>query len=177
MKQKSNISRYTICLCIGLAATLCAPNASAEDNIKNVSSSISCTLKITHISDGNSMRSSKFRIRLFGVDAPEKQWQCKDTVGRNWDCGLAAKKALEKLVSSVSQLSCTLMDVDRYGRLVMRCDAGKTDIATALVRDGMALAYQQYSKLYIQDEITAKKARTGVWSGSFIEPWTWRRSQ
>ena len=177
MKQKSNISRYTICLYIGLAATLCAQNTSADDSIKNASSSISGTLKITYIGDGDSMRSGKFRIRLFGVDAPEKQQQCKDTVGRNWDCGIAAKKALEELVSSVSQLSCTLMDVDRYGRLVMRCYAGKIDIAAALVRDGMALAYQQYSKLYIQDKTTAKKTRTGVWSGSFIEPWTWRRSQ
>ena len=97
MKQKSNISGYTICLYIGLAATLCAQNTSADDSIKNASSSISGTLKITHISDGDSMRSGKFRIRLFGVDAPEKQQQCKDKVSRNWDCGIAAKKALEEL--------------------------------------------------------------------------------
>ena len=51
------------------------------------------------------------------------------------------------------------MDVDRYGRLVMLCYAGKLDIAAALVRDGMALAYQQYSKLYIQDETLPKKLR------------------
>lgn len=177
MKQKSIINGYTICLYIGLAATLCAPNASAEASIKNTSSSISGTLKITHVSDGDSMRSGKFRIRLFGVDAPEKQQQCKDMLGKNWDCGIAAKKALKKLVSSTTQLSCTLMDVDRYRRLVMRCYAGKIDIAAALVRSGLALAYQQYSKLYIQDETAARKARVGVWSGSFIEPWTWRRSR
>ena len=168
---------YAICLCLGLAATLSASNSSANDSIKNAASSISGTLKITHISDGDSMRSGKFRIRLFGVDAPEKQQQCKDPVGRNWDCGIAAKKALEKLVSSVSELSCTLMDLDRYGRLVMRCYAGKIDIADSLVRAGMAIAYQQYSKFYIQDETPAKMAQLGIWSGSFIEPRTWRRSQ
>ena len=123
------------------------------------------------------MRSGKFRIRLFGVDAPEKKQQCTDALGKTWNCGIAAQKALEKLVGSESQLSCDLLDVDHYGRLVMKCHAGKIDIAAALVRAGLALAYRQYSTVYIQDENAAKTARAGVWSGLFIEPWKWRRTQ
>ena len=69
------------------------------------------------------------------------------------------------------------MDVDRYGRLVMRCYAGKTDVAEALVKAGLALAYRQYSKLYINEENTARIARVGMWDGSFTEPWTWRRTK
>ena len=123
------------------------------------------------------MRSGKLRIRLFGVDAPEKKQQCKDARGRAWDCRIAARKALEKLVGSASQLYCDLLDVDHYGRLVMQCYAGKTDIAAALVRAGLALAYRQYSTIYIQDEYAAKTVRAGIWNGSFIEPWKWRHIQ
>ena len=149
MKKKLNIVRDTICFCIGLKLTLYAPTTLADDSRKNSPFSISGTLKITQISDGDSMRSGKLQIRLFGIDAPEKQQQCKDAAGKNWDCGIAAHKALEKLTSSASQLSCQLMDVDHYGHLVMRCYANKIDIAAALVRAGLALAYQQYSKIYI----------------------------
>ena len=45
-----------------------------------------------------------------------------------WDCGMAAQKALTALVASAPQLQCDLIDVDRYGRVVMRCFAGKTDL-------------------------------------------------
>ena len=111
------------------------------------------------------------------MDAPERKQKCTNLDGQQWDCGIAAQEALTQLVKSVSQISCDLMDVDRYGRLVMRCYAGKTDVAEALVKAGLALAYRQYSNLYINEENTARIARVGMWDGSFTEPWTWRRTK
>jgi len=70
-----------------------------------------------------------------------------------------------------------LIDVDRYGRVVMRCFAGKTDLGAALVRTGLALAYRQYSLIYSADEDSAKTAKLGMWAGTFTAPWAWRRSQ
>ena len=116
---------------------LYSPALSANDS--KAPFSISGNLKITHISDGDSLRSGKLRIRLFGIDAPEKKQKCSDVDGRQWDCGLAAQKALKQLVESVPQISCDLMDVDRYSRLVMRCYAGEKDVAATLVREGLAL--------------------------------------
>tara|TARA_B100000575_G_C22766336_1_gene455612 strand:+ start:90 stop:632 length:543 start_codon:yes stop_codon:yes gene_type:complete len=162
-------------LLIGLLTTLYSEKVVAE-NTKSLFF-ISGKLTITQISDGDSLRSGKLKIRLFGIDAPEKKQKCATADGEQWDCGIAAQKALQHLVESVPQISCNLMDVDRYARLVMRCYAGKTDVAEALVKAGLALAYRQYSKLYINDENNARMAGVGMWDGSFTEPWTWRRTR
>ena len=160
---------------IGLSAIICAPTIASDFN--KAPFSVSGIFKITHISDGDSLRSGKLRIRLFGVDAPEKKQECSTANGQQWACGLEAQKALKELVASVPQLACDLIDVDRYSRLVMRCYAGKTDIAAALVRAGLALAYRQYSAFYSKDEDAAKIAGVGMWGGKFTEPWIWRRTQ
>ena len=162
-------------LLIGIPIILYSPTLSANDS--KTPFSISGNLKITHKSDGDSLRSGNLRIRLFGIDAPEKKQKCSDVDGRQWDCGVAAKKALKQLVESVPQISCDLMDVDRYSRLVMRCYAGEKDVAATLVREGLALAYRQYSTLYSQDENVAKITKAGMWSGSFTKPWKWRRNR
>ena len=35
----------------------------------------------------------------------------------------------------------------------------------------------KYSTLYVPDEDKAREARRGLWSGSFVEPWRWRRQR
>ncbi len=177
MKKISNIIHYLFYVCIGIILVFSLPTNASKENQLDLPFSISGNLNITGISDGDSMRSGKLRIRLFGVDAPEIDQRCTNAVGKAWDCGIAAQKALKKLVGSVSQLSCKLMDIDFYGRLVMRCYAGEIDIAGALVRAGMALAYRKYSSVYGDDENTAKVSQSGMWAGSFVEPWKWRRTQ
>ncbi len=169
------ITAVSTILLIGLSIILHTPTLSANDGKSPFS--ISGDLKITHISDGDSLRSGKLRIRLFGIDAPEKKQKCTNLNGRQWDCGIAAQKALKQLVESVPRISCDLMDVDHYSRLVMRCYAGEIDVAAALVREGLALAYRQYSGLYNKDENAAKITKSGMWGGSFTKPWTWRRTQ
>ena len=161
-------------LVIGLSAIPHSPSSSAKDS--KASFSISGNLHITHITDGDSLRSGKLRIRLFGVDAPERKQKCTNSDGRQWDCGIAAQEALTKLVKSVSQISCNLIDVDRYSRLIMRCFAGETDVAAALVREGLALAYRQYSAFYDKEENVARINKAGMWGGSFTKPWAWRRN-
>ncbi|MEK9710584.1 MAG: thermonuclease family protein [Alphaproteobacteria bacterium] len=115
------------------------------------------------------------RIRLFGIDAPELKQQCTDQNGVLWGCGSAAQRQLNALIGTDKDLHCSLRDVDRYGRLVMQCFIGSTDIGAAMVRSGHAVAYRQFSDLYIADEEQAKTALKGVWRGAFILPWEWRR--
>ena len=154
-----------------------APKATAADSQLLENFTISGSVTITRISDGDSLRSGKLRIRLFGIDAPEKKQQCTDADGAKWDCGTAAQKALTALVASAPQLQCDLIGVDRYGRVIMRCFAGKTDLGAALVQAGLALAYRQYSSIYSADEESAKAAKLGMWAGAFIAPWAWRQLQ
>ncbi len=160
---------------IVLSIIFYSPTLLAYDS--DISFSISGNLRITDISDGDSLRSGKLRVRLFGIDALEKKQKCTNLYGQQWNCGIAAQRALKQLVESVPTIYCNLMDVDRYSRLVMRCYAGETDIAAALVRKGLALAYRQYSTFYSKDENTAKINKAGIWRGSFTKPWTWRRNQ
>ena len=136
---------------------------------------LSGRVHITKVSDGDSLRSGDLRIRLFGIDAPELKQQCADQNGTLWGCGAAAQRQLNNLISINRDLQCNLRDVDRYGRLVMQCFSGATDIGAAMVRSGHALAYRDFSDLYISDEKQAKTALRGVWRGTFSPPWKWRR--
>jgi len=132
---------------------------------------------VTAVSDGDTIRSGQLRIRLHGIDAPERQQHCTTPEGARWACGNAARDALKTLVASVAALDCQITDVDRYGRLIMQCFAGEVDVGARLVRAGMALAYRRYADDYIADEEAARAARLGLWAGQFDAPWEWRRSK
>ncbi len=131
-------------------------------------------ISVTKVSDGDSLRSGVLKIRLHGIDAPELKQTCIDNQGASWPCGRAAREAMAE-IATTAPLRCVLMDVDRYGRLIMRCFAGRTDIAEHLVANGLALAYRRYSTDYVAAETTARRHRRGVWSGEFEAPWDWRR--
>ncbi|MEK9853954.1 MAG: thermonuclease family protein [Rhodobiaceae bacterium] len=136
--------------------------------------SIQGELSVTRVSDGDSLRSGRLKIRLHGIDAPELKQTCTDSTGATWPCGRAARDAVSE-ITKAAPLRCVLMDVDRYGRLIMRCFAGGTDIAEHLVENGLALAYRRYSTDYVAAETIARDRGRGVWAGTFEAPWDWRR--
>ena len=131
-------------------------------------------INVTKVSDGDSLRSGPLKIRLHGIDAPELKQTCTDNSGASWPCGRAARDAMAD-IAMTAPLRCDLMDVDRYGRLVMRCLAGDTDIAAHLVASGLALAYRRYSTDYVDVETVARETGRGMWAGAFEPPWDWRR--
>lgn len=151
------------------AGWLCALPAAADQPF-----SIGGKITVTKVSDGDSLRSGRLKIRLHGIDAPELKQNCANAAGRRWACGVAARERLVELSSA--PLKCDLVDVDRYGRLIMRCFSGRTDISKALVSQGLALAYREYSTDYVRAEETARRKRAGVWNGEFMAPWDWRRA-
>lgn len=125
--------------------------------------------------DGDSLEIAGVRIRLAGIDAPERTQDCRDADGATYACGEAAARALAALVAGRS-VSCTPDDVDRYNRDVAVCSAGGRDLAEALVREGHALAYAQRGRArYAEAERDARQARRGLWAGSFEQPAVWRR--
>jgi endonuclease YncB( thermonuclease family) len=136
--------------------------------------SIQGELSVTRVSDGDSLRSGRLKIRLHGIDAPELKQTCTDSTGATWPCGRAARDAVSE-ITKAAPLRCVLIDVDRYGRLIMRCFAGGTDIAEHLVENGLALAYRRYSTDYVAAETIARDRGRGVWAGTFEAPWDWRR--
>ena len=139
----------------------------AASEVENVSGT-------PRIVDGDSLEIDGTRIRLHGIDAPETRQTCQRG-GVDWLCGHEASKALRDYVGG-ADLRCERLDTDRYGRMVAKCyRPDGTDIGEWMVLNGWALAYQQYSIDYADEEADAKTAKRGLWLGEFIEPWEWRR--
>lgn len=126
--------------------------------------------------DGDTLDVAGERVRVWGVDAPERDQTCEDARGAPYRCGEHAKLALIDLVAGRA-LSCAPRDVDRYGRTVAKCSAGGEDLGGRMVRMGHALDYTRYSKgVYLPDELRARRAKAGVWQGRFTRPEDWRRA-
>lgn len=126
--------------------------------------------------DGDTLKMGTQRIRLFGIDAPESRQTCRTAEGRDWWCGTEASKAMRALVEGKS-VTCHQQDIDRYNRVVAICEAGGRDVGGELVEQGLAIAYRYFSRKYVPAENRAKRARRGMWSGTFADPYDWRRAQ
>lgn len=134
-------------------------------------------VEITAVSDGDSLRAGKLRLRLFGVDAPEGKQLCSTASGQSYACGQQAADWLRTNAGPGETLTCAVLDVDRYRRLIVRCKNNGMDINHALVRAGWALAYTRYSKAYVEAEQQARADQAGLWQGPFVRPEDWRRQQ
>jgi endonuclease YncB( thermonuclease family) len=125
------------------------------------------------VTDGDSMVVAGKRIRLHGIDAPERAQRC-DISGRNWACGVWAAEVLSGIVGA-GVLACEAVETDRYGRTVARCTVSGRDVSAQMVQAGAAMAYARYSKDYIGLERTAKAQAFGIWSGMVTVPGTYRQ--
>lgn len=132
--------------------------------------------KASVTAEGKTVEMSGVRIRLHGIDAPEKRQTCKDAKGKEWFCGHDALMAMTAMVRA-KEVTCYVHDIDRYKRLVAVCSvAGIADINAELVKRGLAVAYREYSKDYVDEEDTARAAHVGLWAGKFDMPWDWRKA-
>ena len=130
---------------------------------------------VATVVDGDTLKIRGQRIRLHGIDAPESGQSCRTADGTPWRCGQKASLALSDRLGR-SPVTCTAHDTDRYGRLVAVChQEDGTDINRWMVAAGHALAYRRYSMDYVAAENAARAAGAGLWQGSFVPPWDWRR--
>ena len=126
--------------------------------------------------DGDTIEIHGQRIRLNGIDAPESTQLCLDGAGKKYRCGQKASLALADFLATHRPTSCIEVDRDRYRRMVAVCTAGGVDIGERMVRQGYAVDWPKYSAgFYAQAETEARKAKRGLWAGSFDRPWEWRK--
>ena len=125
--------------------------------------------------DGDTLEVAGQRIRLHGIDAPERRQICRRD-GQLWRCGEDATSALKAFLGS-RLVSCEELDRDRYRRVVAKCAVDGVDIGEWMVSRGWAVAYYLYSYDYSRAEQRAKSARRGVWAGEFEKPWEWRKQR
>lgn len=134
------------------------------------------------VTDGDTIKIDKVKIRLWGIDAPELKQTCtKDD--KAYSCGKAAKLALESFINAKNafggqgELACQVIEIDRYQRKVARCTLDGADLGRMMVRLGYAVEYETYSKgFYTDAQEEAVAAKRGLWSMEFLNPWDWRRA-
>lgn len=125
--------------------------------------------------DGDTVDFNGVRVRLFGIDAFERDQLCEREDGSRYACGQMARESLIRAIDN-APLTCTRKDVDMYGRMVGVCRGREGDVSAWVVADGYALAYRRYSMDYVGEEDEARESRRGVWSGKFENPWDYRHN-
>jgi len=152
---------------------LSSPSISSEKIISGKASVI----------DGDTIKINNKKIRLFGIDAPEKKQMCKKkyisflifNFQKDYKCGEESTLVLMKKLKD-KKIECILQNnKDRYKRYIGTCYIENQDINGWLVKNGHAIAYKKYSKKYVLYEEYAKKNKLGLWQGDFVEPEKWRR--
>ena len=129
------------------------------------------------VSDGDTVTvldamQAQHRVRLAGIDAPEKAQPYGD----------ASKRHLSRLVFGES-VRVEYEKQDRYGRIVGKVLQGGRDAGLEQLRAGLAWHYKQYEReqssadrgAYAQLEREAQRTQAGLWRDPApVPPWTWR---
>ena len=148
------------------------PESPAERSAKKKGKIISG--KVVGISDGDTFKllvegAQTLRVRLYGVDAPEK----------GQDFGTQAHQKLSALIFS-KEVEVQQKDRDRYGRVVGIAFVEGCNVNKELLRTGYAWQYTDYdrSKAWGMLQQQAKEEKAGLWSQpNPTPPWQWRREK
>lgn len=164
---------------ISLAFLLCTTLAQANE----------LTGKVIHVADGDTVTlltpdKQQVRIRIGGIDAPEKAQPF----------GNRSKQNMERMAKGKEALA-DCPKIDRYGRKVCKVwvqpkdcpSCGKTlDVGYAQISAGLAWWYRAYAKeqsaedrgRYESEENEARLRKRGLWvESSAVPAWDWRRSK
>lgn len=118
--------------------------------------------------DGDSLFVQGVELRLVGIDAPEAAQTC-DRSGVVWPCGQEAARALSRLLRD-HVLECEGNERDVHDRLLATCKVDNVVLNRWMVEQGWAVSFHGYPA----EERTARAAKRGIWSGTFIRPQQWR---
>ncbi len=162
LKVRSNQKRPVVGLLCVLLALLCLLPATAAERIAG---------RVVGVTDGDTLRllvgRREEKIRLFGIDAPEKAQPWGDRSKRHLSDGVFGQEVVVEV-----------RERDRYGRLVGVVWIGREDAGLAQVRAGLAWAYLQYSREYLPAQQEAQRRRVGLWGDPGpVPPWEFRQSK
>lgn len=149
-------------LLLALIACQCAYAKSIDGRVVRVSDGDT----ITVLTAGNKQE----KIRLYGIDAPEKRQAF----------GEKSRQALASFVAGKT-VKVDVLDVDRYGRNVGVVLDGNFNINRAMITQGMAWVYSYFCKKSFCNEwknleVQAQKSKKGLWRDPApVPPWEWRK--
>lgn len=123
--------------------------------------------------DGDTVDVGKTRVRLHGIDAPERDQPCTTLSGQNWACGDWVTRQVTDLYQG-AEARCDPLDRDGYGRIVARCFVKGQDIGAEMVGLGLAYAFRTYSEDYDLQEKAAFVADRGIHGFTMQSPARYR---
>ena len=135
---------------------------------------------VNRVADGDTVtvvvkNGDKIKIRLVGIDAPEK----------DQPHGQVSKNYLEETIQG-KQINARCEKKDRYKRWLCKIFFDGADMNLRQLELGNAWWYRAYSKdqssgdreVYAEAESKARKDKLGLWAEvSPVPPWDWRRQQ
>ena len=86
------------------------------------------------IVDGDTITISGTKIRLSGIDTPERKQTCKKA-SVTWKCGYEATETLREWTHT-KEVRCIGDEKDRYGRLIADCFVDGYNVNARLVYEG-----------------------------------------
>ena len=128
--------------------------------------------KVVSIADGDTITvldadKKQHRVRLTGIDAPEKKQAF----------GAKSKDRRGELVAG-KDVVVEWKENDTYGRTLGKVRQGALDINLQMIKDGMAWHYKKYSKSaeLSMAEAEAKAGKKGLWvDPNPMAPWEFRK--
>ena len=134
--------------------------------------------KVMGVADGDTITvldatNTKHKIRLQGIDAPEKAQAF----------GQKSKQSLSQLVYN-KQVTVEYQKKDKYGRTLGKVLLNGTDVCLEQIKLGMAWHYKQYKsdqpkedrETYAQAELEARTKTVGLWKDkNATPPWEFRK--
>lgn len=127
--------------------------------------------KVVGIADGDTitvlLAKQQHKIRLNGIDAPES--------GQAF--GTKSKQALGDMVFG-KEVKIEWKERDKYKRIIGEVFVGDCRVCLAMVQEGFAWHYVQYSKdpAIAKAEKEARDAKKGLWADAKpIPPWEYRK--
>ena len=111
----------------------------------------------------------QIKIRLYGIDAPEK----------GQDFSKTSKQFLSDLVYD-KKVVVLQIDTDQYGRTIGLVEVNNTSVNEEMLKAGLAWHYTQFddNKKWTQLEAEARTSQRGLWSTQNpIAPWDFRKAK
>ncbi len=135
------------------------------------------TGKVISVADGDTItilsnNNQQTKIRLYGIDTPEKAQAY----------GKKAKKFTASLTAG-KQVKVKIYDIDKYGRSVGVVFVNGVNVNEQLIENGFAWQYRKYCKAsfcknWLKKEKQAQSFYFGLWKDNKPQPpWEWRKTK
>ncbi len=151
---RSIVLSAIVILALGFALANCAQGGAQAE-----AGSASEIVGVASVIDGDTIEIYGQRIRLDGVDAPERGAMCGSA-----NVYQRASLSLSDFIGSRTVHCSITGGQDRYGRQVATCSVGGVDVAAHLVEQGWARDWPRYSDgAYADEEARARAESHGLW--------------